>query len=54
MKVRVVDGPFSSFQGIVTDVNKSGTKETRVKITTSLFDNGISTIVIPISFIEPI
>jgi transcriptional antiterminator NusG len=54
MKVKVVDGPFASFQGIVTDINKSHSKETKVKVTTSIFDNGVSTIVIPISFVEPI
>lgn len=54
MKVKVVDGPFASFQGIVTDINKAQSRETKVKVTTSIFDNGMSTIVIPISFVEPI
>lgn len=53
-KVRVVDGPFASFQGVVTDINRASSKEAKVKVSTSFFDNGISTIVIPISFVEPI
>jgi transcription antitermination factor NusG len=53
-KVRVIEGPFASFHGIVTDINKASGREAKVKITTSIFDGGLTTIVIPISFVEPI
>lgn len=53
-RVRVIDGPFASFQGIVTDINRSSSKEAKVKVSTTIFDSGINTIVIPISFVEPI
>ena len=53
-KVRVIDGQFASFQGIVTDINRASSREAKVKVSTSIFDNGISTIVIPISFVEAI
>lgn len=53
-KVRVIEGPFASFHGIVTDINRHSGKEAKVKISTSIFDGGLTTIVIPISFVEPI
>ena len=53
-RVRVVDGPFSSFQGIVIDVNRPTNKEAKVKISGSIMDGGITTIVIPLSFVEAI
>jgi len=52
--VRVIDGPFSSFQGIVVDINRPTNKEAKVKIAGSIMDNGISTIVIPLSFVEAV
>jgi len=52
--VRVIDGPFSSFQGIVVDINRPINKEAKVKISGSIMNNGISTIVIPLSFVEAV
>ncbi len=53
-RVRVVEGPFSSFQGIVIDVNRPTNKEAKVKISGSIMDGGITTIVIPLSFVEAV
>jgi len=53
-KVRVTDGPFASFNGIVSEIYKAKNREAKVKVNTSIFDSGITTIVIPISFVEPI
>jgi len=53
-KVRVVDGPFASFNGIVSEIYKAKNREAKVKVNTSIFDGGITTIVIPISFVEPV
>lgn len=53
-KVKITDGPFSSFNGIVSEIYKAKNREAKVKVNTSIFDGSITTIVIPISFIEPI
>jgi transcription antitermination factor NusG len=54
MKVRINSGPFATFQGIISDINKSTNKETKVKVNTLLFNNEVSTIVVPISCVEPV
>jgi transcriptional antiterminator NusG len=53
-KVKITDGPFSSFNGIVSEIYKAKNREAKVKVSTSIFDGSITTIVIPISFVEPI
>ena len=51
-KVRVIDGPFASFEGIVQDTHKASNKETKVKIASAIFNGAIQDMVIPISQIE--
>ncbi len=51
-RIKIVEGPFSSFQGVVMDINKATNKETKLKICTSLFGNEVSTVVIPLSHVE--
>ena len=51
-RVRVVDGPFASFEGIVQDTHKASNKETKVKIASSIFSGAIQDMVIPISQLE--
>ena len=51
-RVKVVDGPFSNFQGIIQDIHKASNKETKVKVCTSFFNSEVTTIVIPLSQVE--
>lgn len=51
-RVRVIDGPFASFEGIVQDTHKAVNKETKVKIASAIFSGAIQDMVIPISQIE--
>lgn len=51
-KVRVIDGPFSAFEGIVQDTHKASNRETKIKISSSIFSGAIQDLVIPISQVE--
>lgn len=51
-KVRVMDGPFSGFEGIVQEIHKASNRETKVKICSSFFSGDIHNIVISISQLE--
>ncbi len=51
-RVKVVDGPFSGFEGIVQEIHKASNKETKVKICSSFFGGDINNIVVPISQLE--
>ena len=44
-KIKIIDGPFSNFIGIVSEVHKSTSGETRLKVFTKLFSNSTSVIV---------
>ena len=51
-RVRVIDGPFASFEGIVQDTHKASNRETKVKIASTIFSGAVQDMVIPISQIE--
>ncbi len=45
-KVRITKGPFSNFEGIVTEVNSSSGGENKVKVCTHLFNNELTYIIV--------
>jgi len=46
-RIKIVDGPFSNFEGIVTEVNHSKSKETRLKVCSTFLAGGdITSIVV--------
>jgi transcription antitermination factor NusG len=51
-KVKIVEGPFCNFEGIVLEAHKAANKETKLKICTNMFNNELSTVVVPISQVE--
>jgi transcription antitermination factor NusG len=51
-KVKIIEGPFANFEGIVLEKSKTSHKETKVKVCTKMFNNDLSIVIVPISFIE--
>jgi transcriptional antiterminator NusG len=51
-RVKVTDGPFSGFEGIVQEIHKATNRETKVKICSSFFSGDINSIVLSISQLE--
>lgn len=52
-RIKIIEGPFSNFEGIVLQTNKTANKETKVKVCTNILNNGLlSTVIVPISQIE--
>ncbi len=45
-KVKITSGPFSNFEGIVTEVSNPSEKETKVKVCTHLFNNELTYIIV--------
>lgn len=52
-RIKIIDGPFANFEGIVTEIHHSKTKETRVKVCSTFLSGGdISSIVVNASQIQ--
>jgi len=52
-KIKIIEGPFANFEGIVTEINHSKTKETRLKVCSTFLTGGdITSIVVNASQVE--
>jgi len=46
-RIKITSGPFSNFEGIIKEINNgSGSGETKIKVTTRLFNNDLTFIIV--------